>query len=168
MLHRPGGWFLLSALTLAGLWASAQQAWVWPLSNSTTADAMNTSFGPRINNAMWDFHDGIDLPAPFGTPAFAVAGGTVYREGAGGTDGISSRHVVLQIPGAGGTPFASPSPSPSPESVPERGLRTLSAKPAPCRHVTNFAKELQSFFGRRQTIDGYTGSHCGRGLDALR
>jgi murein DD-endopeptidase MepM/ murein hydrolase activator NlpD len=25
---------------------------------------MNTSFGPRIDADRWDFHDGIDLPAP--------------------------------------------------------------------------------------------------------
>lgn len=89
---------------LASLPARAQQAWVWPLSGTATADAMNTSFGPRINNAMWDFHDGMDLPAAVGTPAYAVADGVVFREGPGGTDGISSRHVVIQIPGAGGVP----------------------------------------------------------------
>ena len=38
--------------------------YVWPLSKSTAADTMNTSFGPRINRNKWDFHDGIDLPAP--------------------------------------------------------------------------------------------------------
>jgi hypothetical protein len=70
---------------------------VWPLSNSTTPDEMNTSFGPRINRDKWDFHDGIDLPAPIGTKVYAMRAGTVHRAGPGGTDGYSSRHVVLEI-----------------------------------------------------------------------
>ncbi len=77
---------------------------VWPISNSTTADTMNTSFGPRINYSKWDFHDGIDLPQPSGTDCtgsssnttvYAVRGGTVHAAGdAGG--GYSSRHVVIK------------------------------------------------------------------------
>ncbi len=72
-------------------------AWIWPLGGTTTPDEMNTPFGPRTDSARWDFHDGVDLPAPIGTTALAVANATVHREGAGGTDGISSRHVVLRI-----------------------------------------------------------------------
>jgi hypothetical protein len=71
--------------------------YVWPLSNSLTPDEMNTSFGPRINRNMWDFHPGIDLPAPIGTPVFAMRGGTVHRAGPGGCQGYSSRHVVLKV-----------------------------------------------------------------------
>ena len=71
--------------------------YVWPLSNSTTPDEMNTSFGPRINFSKWDFHDGIDLPAPIGTNAYAMRAGTVHRAGDAGTNGYSSRHVVLQV-----------------------------------------------------------------------
>jgi hypothetical protein len=37
---------------------------IWPLSKSPEPDEMNTSFGPRIDADRWDFHDGIDLPAP--------------------------------------------------------------------------------------------------------
>ena len=69
--------------------------YVWPLSNSTTPDEMNTSFGPRIDEDNWDFHDGIDLPAPIGTPVHAMRAGTVHRFGEG--DGFSSRHVVLKV-----------------------------------------------------------------------
>jgi hypothetical protein len=69
--------------------------YIWPLSNSTTPDEMNTSFGPRINKNKWDFHDGIDLPAPIGTPVHAMRAGTVHRFGEG--DGFSSRHVVLEV-----------------------------------------------------------------------
>jgi len=93
---------MLAALLVSiGLFAQARPlaaaAYVWPLSNSVTPDAMNTSFGPRIDTSRWDFHDGCDLPAPLGTPVYAVRGGTVYREGPGGTDGYSSRHVILRI-----------------------------------------------------------------------
>jgi len=58
---------------------------------------MNTSFGPRIDRNKWDFHDGIDLPAPIGTKIHAVRAGVVHHAGPGGTGGYSSRHVVIQV-----------------------------------------------------------------------
>ena len=69
---------------------------VWPLSACSTADEMTTAFGPRVNDRKWDFHDGIDLPAPKGTPVYAARGGTVVRAGKA-DDEYSSRHVVLQV-----------------------------------------------------------------------
>jgi murein DD-endopeptidase MepM/ murein hydrolase activator NlpD len=71
-------------------------AFIWPLGNSTTPDEMNTSFGPRIDENRWDFHDGVDLPAPMGTPIHAVSAGKVHHAGEGGTGGYSSRHVVIE------------------------------------------------------------------------
>jgi murein DD-endopeptidase MepM/ murein hydrolase activator NlpD len=68
--------------------------YIWPLSAATE---MNTSFGPRSNYRQWDFHDGIDLPAPKGTPVYAARGGQVFYADVGGKDGFSSRHVVLQV-----------------------------------------------------------------------
>jgi hypothetical protein len=38
-------------------------SYIWPLSGSTTPNEMNTSFGPRIDQDRWDFHDGNELPA---------------------------------------------------------------------------------------------------------
>ena len=76
--------------------------YIWPLSRSTTPDEMNTSFGPRINRNRWDFHDGIDLPAPIGTKVYAVRGGTVYHAGPRNTGGFSSRHIVVEVEGAMG------------------------------------------------------------------
>jgi hypothetical protein len=70
--------------------------YVWPLSNSATRDAMNTSFGPRINEDRWDFHDGIDLPAPGGTAVHPMRAGEVHHAGPGGSGGYSSRHVVVK------------------------------------------------------------------------
>lgn len=71
--------------------------YIWPLSKSSQPDEMNTSFGPRIKNDRWDFHDGIDLPAEIGTKVFAMRAGIVHRAGRGGRDGFSSRHVVIKV-----------------------------------------------------------------------
>ncbi len=74
---------------------------IWPLSESSTPDEMNTSFGPRIDADRWDFHDGIDLPAAAGTRVFAMADGVVHRAGpADKTEtgqGFGSTHVLLQV-----------------------------------------------------------------------
>jgi murein DD-endopeptidase MepM/ murein hydrolase activator NlpD len=58
---------------------------------------MNTSFGPRIDEDGWDFHDGIDLPAPIGTAIHAVRSGKVHSAGPSATRGFSSRHVVVKV-----------------------------------------------------------------------
>jgi len=71
--------------------------YVWPLSNTTTPDEMNTSFGARIDEDCWDFHDGIDLPASIGTVIHAMRGGKVHHAGPGGSGGFSSRHVVVSV-----------------------------------------------------------------------
>ncbi len=77
---------------------SAAPNYLWPLGQSaTTPDVMNTSYGPRVNFDAWDFHDGIDLPAPLGTPIYAARSGSVHLAGPGGTGGYSSRHVILQV-----------------------------------------------------------------------
>src|SRR5688500_3278169 len=81
--------------------AQSNVHFIWSLSKSPTPDEMNTSYGPRIDADRWDFHDGIDLPAPAGTPVYAVADGVVH--GAGPVDktglgqGFGSTHVVLQV-----------------------------------------------------------------------
>src|SRR5262245_45075740 len=74
---------------------------IWPLSNSPMPDEMNTSFGPRIDADRWDFHDGIDLTAPVGTPGHAMASGVVHRAGpadkTGVGQGFGSPYVPLQV-----------------------------------------------------------------------
>ncbi len=79
---------------------------IWPLSKSITPDEMNTSFGPRIDADKWDFHDGIDLPAPIGTPVFAMHGGKILRAGPGEPDenvrGFHSRHVLIEVEDSSG------------------------------------------------------------------
>jgi hypothetical protein len=72
---------------------------IWPLSKSFVADEMNTSFGPRIDADLWDFHDGIDLPAAVGSPVHAMASGVVHRAGPAdkrGKQGFGSTHVIIK------------------------------------------------------------------------
>ncbi len=54
---------------------------LWPLSGSPAPDVINSPFGPRTRRTgtMYQFHEGIDLAAPIGTPVFAAASGTVQR-----------------------------------------------------------------------------------------
>jgi hypothetical protein len=77
------------------------QPFIWPLGHTSKPDEMNTSYGPRIDEDMWDFHDGIDLPASVGTEVHAVADGVIHRAGpanrTGPGMGFSSRHVVLRV-----------------------------------------------------------------------
>jgi Peptidase family M23 len=81
--------------------AQSEPHFIWPLGKSPTPDEMNTSYGPRIDAARWDFHDGIDLPAPVGTPVHAIADGKVHRAGpadkTGPGRGFGSTHVVLKV-----------------------------------------------------------------------
>jgi len=60
------------------------------------ADNMNTSFGPRIRNDRWHFHEGIDLPASKGTKVYAMHPGQIYLAGPR-DDKFNSRHVVIKV-----------------------------------------------------------------------
>jgi hypothetical protein len=81
--------------------AEVDQHFIWPLSRKRTPDGMNTSYGPRIDADRWDFHDGIDLPAPVGTRIFAMTDGVVHRAGpADKIDderGFGSTHVLIRV-----------------------------------------------------------------------
>lgn len=62
---------------------------VWPLANTSAvnADVIRYAFGPR-NIGRYDFHGGLDLNAPEGTPVYAVMAGTVTNKST--WDGVSS------------------------------------------------------------------------------
>jgi hypothetical protein len=54
---------------------------IWPISGNTTLDLPQSSpFGPRLkasDDYRYDFHRGIDIPADYGTPIYAIADGYV-------------------------------------------------------------------------------------------
>jgi hypothetical protein len=54
---------------------------VWPISGTTTPDGpLSSTFGPRLKASegdRYDFHRGIDIPAPLGTAAHAIADGRI-------------------------------------------------------------------------------------------
>ncbi|WP_437314668.1 M23 family metallopeptidase [Sorangium sp. So ce385] len=57
---------------------------VWPIGGTDELQPMSSSFGPRLQTSrdgVYDFHRGIDIPAPMGTPVYAVADGKVTRAG---------------------------------------------------------------------------------------
>lgn len=76
---------LLCALAAAGPAAAQPDDVFWPLSASTTPDAVDKPFGFRVlcgnctdpHDA--DFHRGLDFKAAYGTAVHAVFGGTVVR-----------------------------------------------------------------------------------------
>jgi hypothetical protein len=96
--------FLLAGALLA-CFSCPAAGLIWPISGSSMPDPMTTSFGPRVNNQMWDMHDGVDLPGAVGTPLHACQSGVVRKAGMGGTDGISSNHVVVEGIDALGNPL---------------------------------------------------------------
>ncbi|AUX35809.1 MULTISPECIES: M23 family metallopeptidase [Sorangium] len=57
---------------------------VWPIGGTDEIQPMSSSFGPRLQasrDGVYDFHRGIDIPTPMGTPVYAVADGKVTRAG---------------------------------------------------------------------------------------
>lgn len=64
---------------------ASASTFAWPLSGTSAPDLPQSSpFGPRLKASeglRYDFHRGIDLPTPIGTPAYAIADGVVERAG---------------------------------------------------------------------------------------
>jgi hypothetical protein len=54
---------------------------IWPLAGTRAfdADSIHSPYGPRMLPRGHDFHAGIDIPAPRGTPAHVVLSGTVVE-----------------------------------------------------------------------------------------
>ncbi|MES2987734.1 MAG: peptidoglycan DD-metalloendopeptidase family protein [Pseudomonadota bacterium] len=83
--------YVVSASNVAGVSPNATQARVtpvstaasgsvrWPLSSSASADAdgVRYPYAPRRIDGSYDFHAGVDIPAPKGTPVHAIMDGVV-------------------------------------------------------------------------------------------
>ncbi len=56
---------------------------IWPLSGSATPDTVSSPFGPRwqASQSRYDYHPGIDLPAPQNTPVHVITDGVVSEVG---------------------------------------------------------------------------------------
>jgi murein DD-endopeptidase MepM/ murein hydrolase activator NlpD len=73
---------------------------IWPLSGQKAedADSVHAPFGPRALPTQYDFHAGLDIPAPRGTPVRAVLSGAVVQVGtwngtsSGAGNSITIRH----------------------------------------------------------------------------
>ncbi len=70
-------------------WEPREKIFLWPLSNYYR---VSSPYGPRtdpMGEAHIQFHNGIDLPAPLGTPVYATKKGTVIRAGRIGDAGLA-------------------------------------------------------------------------------
>lgn len=68
-----------AANDLPTVFAALRTTAVWPVQGGTL-DAITSTFGPRIkvSSGGYDWHRGIDIDAPEGTPVLAVLGGTFF------------------------------------------------------------------------------------------
>jgi Peptidase family M23 len=99
---------LLLGAALAGCGSDPEPAHIWPIGGTDAVRAMSSSFGPRLQTARdgrYDFHRGIDIPAPLGTPILAIADGKVRLSGRESDD--SEINVQLEHCGEGGKCFYS-------------------------------------------------------------
>lgn len=61
-----------------GTYTGASDGWTWPVPGYYN---LSSPYGWRILGGARDFHDGIDIPAPIGTPMVAATGGKVLYAG---------------------------------------------------------------------------------------
>ncbi|HOW97288.1 MAG TPA: M23 family metallopeptidase [Kiritimatiellia bacterium] len=80
---------------------------LWPIGRSTTPDTpFSSPYGPRLKASesyRYDWHRGVDIPAPLFTPVYAIASGTVTK--AGFTNSYSDALVQLKHRQADGSGY---------------------------------------------------------------
>ncbi|MCY3410458.1 MAG: M23 family metallopeptidase [Candidatus Heimdallarchaeota archaeon] len=66
-------------------YSGESQSIIWPLQTDPTGNfPLSSTFGPRLKaseNYRYDYHRGIDIPTPVGTPVVAIADGLVRLSG---------------------------------------------------------------------------------------
>jgi murein DD-endopeptidase MepM/ murein hydrolase activator NlpD len=81
---------------------------IWPISASKAedADTVHAPFGPRALPTRYDFHAGIDIPAPRGTPVRAVLSGVVVQVGFwNGTSVGAGNAITIRHPSGAATSY---------------------------------------------------------------
>jgi murein DD-endopeptidase MepM/ murein hydrolase activator NlpD len=81
---------------------------VWPIAGMTEPERMTDPYGPRLLGGAYDFHRGIDLNEPRGTPVLALLPGTVVRRRTaplGSTDQRLGKYLVVAHEDAEGNAF---------------------------------------------------------------
>lgn len=75
-------------------------AFIWPLSGTVTPDVVSSPFGPRwqASQERYDYHPGMDLPAPQNTPVHVITDGVVTE--VGWLSASAGLGVVVHHPGA--------------------------------------------------------------------
>lgn len=73
---------------------SDNSTWAWPTDSTYYT---SSSYGWRNLNGVREFHDGLDIPRPAGSPIYAALDGVVINSGWGGYAGSSAGYnVVIQ------------------------------------------------------------------------
>ena len=72
---------LASSLALVALTTCSYEDVVWPIANSSAANAdrISSPYGPRDQSGKHDFHAGVDFAVPEGTKIRAIKAGTVEK-----------------------------------------------------------------------------------------
>jgi murein DD-endopeptidase MepM/ murein hydrolase activator NlpD len=81
---------------------------IWPLAGTKAedADSVHSPFGPRALPTTYDFHAGVDLPAPRGTPVRAVLSGVVVQVGTwNGTSSGAGNSITIRHPSGAATSY---------------------------------------------------------------
>lgn len=96
---------LAFALSAAGC-SEEPRDLVWPTSGTVEPQRLSSSFGPRVRGSRqdtYDWHRGVDIPVPPGSPIYAVSAGKVRR--AGDDPAYNDRIVQLEHCGDSGCFF---------------------------------------------------------------
>jgi len=89
--YNPAGWYVNDVMDQAAIYSSTMLPvgdGIWPL--PTDYIAISSGYGNRMHPKRheYGFHDGIDMPAPTGTPVYAVQDGHVDWNRAKGSYGL--------------------------------------------------------------------------------